>query len=45
MIVILDYDMGNVGSIKNILHAIGEDDVTISRDHLSIKNAHRLILP
>ena len=30
MIVILDYDMGNVGSIKNILHAIGEDDVTIS---------------
>lgn len=45
MIVILDYDMGNVGSIKNILHAIGEDDVTISRDHLAIKNADRLILP
>lgn len=27
MIVILDYDMGNVGSIKNMYHHIGIDTV------------------
>lgn len=45
MIVILDYDMGNVGSIKKILHKIGENNVVISRDTEVIKNADKMILP
>ena len=45
MIVIVDYGMGNLGSIKNILHKIGVNDVEISRDKGIIKNADKLILP
>lgn len=30
MIVILDYEMGNVGSIQNMLRKIGVREVTIS---------------
>ena len=33
MIVILDYEMGNVGSIQNMLRKIGVREVTISRRH------------
>ena len=32
MIVILDYEMGNVGSIQNMLRKIGVREVKISRD-------------
>ncbi len=45
MIVIIDYDMGNLGSIKNMLHRIGCDEVVISRDHNDIIRADKLILP
>ena len=45
MIVILDYDMGNVGSIKNMYHHIGIDDAYISRDIDLINKATHIILP
>lgn len=45
MIVILDYEMGNVGSIQNILYKVGEKKVLISRDIDVIKQADKLILP
>ena len=45
MVVILDYDMGNVGSIKNILHKIGEKEVMISHDANDIEKADKIILP
>ncbi|WP_273481680.1 imidazole glycerol phosphate synthase subunit HisH [Dysosmobacter welbionis] len=45
MIVILDYEMGNVGSIQNMLRKIGVREVTISRDAGDIRRADRLILP
>jgi len=45
MIAILDYDMGNVGSIKNMYHHIGLDDVEITREIEIIRDASHLILP
>ncbi|MDE5699033.1 MAG: imidazole glycerol phosphate synthase subunit HisH [Lachnospiraceae bacterium] len=45
MIVILDYEMGNVGSIQNILNKVGQKDVLISRDPDVIEKADKLILP
>ena len=45
MIVIIDYDMGNLGSIKNMLHRIGCDDVKISNELSDISAADKLILP
>lgn len=44
MIVIIDYDMGNVGSIKNMLKRLGYD-AEITSDIESIKNAKKIILP
>ena len=44
MIVILDYDMGNVYSIQNMLNKIGEKSV-ISRDPEIVHDASKLILP
>ena len=44
MIVILDYDMGNVGSIRNILNKVGQKDVLISRELDVIEKADKLIL-
>lgn len=44
MIVILDYDMGNVCSIQNMMKKIGEQSV-ISRESEAIANADMLILP
>lgn len=44
MIVIVDYDMGNVGSIANMLKRIGFDAV-VSRDPDRITSADKLILP
>lgn len=44
MIVIIDYGMGNVGSILNMLRRIGADAV-ISRNTTDIENSSRIILP
>lgn len=44
MIVIVDYDTGNIGSIKNMITKIGFE-CTISRDVDVIKSAKKLILP
>ena len=44
MIVIVDYDMGNVGSIQNMIKRIGYKS-KISANILDIQFAERLILP
>jgi glutamine amidotransferase len=44
MVVIVDYKMGNVGSILNMLKKIGTDAV-ISADPAVIKQAARIVLP
>lgn len=44
MTVIIDYDMGNVGSIKNMLKRLGYDAIVTS-DIEIIKNATKIILP
>lgn len=44
MTVIVDYDMGNVGSIKNMLKRLGYD-ATITSDIETIKHAQKIILP
>ena len=43
-IVIIDYGMGNLGSIQNMLKKIGAKSI-ISDDPLEIKGADKLILP
>lgn len=43
-IVIIDYGMGNLGSIKNMLKAVGSD-ATITGDIAQIRQARKLILP
>lgn len=44
MIVIIDYGLGNLGSIKNMLKKIGYDSVITSDPEL-IRSASKLILP
>lgn len=44
MIVIIDYGLGNLGSIKNMLKKIGYDS-EITSDHALIQSASKLILP
>ncbi len=44
MIVIVDYGMGNLGSILNMLKKIGAE-AKISSDHAEIAAGHKLILP
>lgn len=44
MIVIVNYGLGNVASIKNMLKKIGVKS-TISSDHVEIAKASKLILP
>jgi len=44
MTIIIDYGLGNLGSILNILHIIGER-AAISKDPEEILKADRLILP
>ena len=44
MIVIIDYGMGNLGSIKNILKKIGYDS-EITSEKRKILEASKLILP
>lgn len=45
MLVIIDYGVGNLTSIKNMLKKIGYRDVAISNDRSKIKEAKKLILP
>lgn len=44
MIVIIDYGMGNLGSIQNILKKIGVNSI-ITSDVDEINNANKIILP
>jgi glutamine amidotransferase len=44
MIVIIDYKMGNVGSIMNMLKKIGADAI-VSSDIEQIKKSEKIILP
>lgn len=44
MVVIVNYDMGNLGSIKNMLKKIGHSAI-ISSDPSIIRSAEKLILP
>jgi glutamine amidotransferase len=44
MIAIIDYDMGNIGSVANMLKKIGKKSV-ITRDPELIQSAEKLILP
>jgi len=44
MIVIIDYGLGNLGSIRNMLKKIGVESV-ISSEHEVIEKADKLVLP
>ncbi|ASC64864.1 imidazole glycerol phosphate synthase subunit HisH [Achromobacter denitrificans] len=44
MIAIVDYDIGNVGSVQNMLRKIGAQ-ATITRDPAVLRAADKLILP
>jgi len=44
MIVIIDYGMGNLGSLKNIIKKIGHQAI-VSNNPKEIQNASKLILP
>lgn len=44
MIVIIDYGLGNLGSIRNMLKKIGVE-AEVTSDHVAIRNAGKLILP
>ena len=44
MIAIIDYGLGNLGSISNMLKVIGEKSI-ITSDHKQIQSADKLILP
>lgn len=44
MIAIIDYDMGNVGSIKNMLEHLSVDAI-ITGDHETILSADQIIIP
>lgn len=44
MIVIVDYEMGNVGSIRNMLKRVGTD-ATITASIDAVRSATKLILP
>ena len=45
MIVIVNYGLGNLGSIQNMLKRVGIRDVTISSEAETILRADKLILP
>jgi glutamine amidotransferase len=45
MIAIIDYGIGNVGSIENMLKKAGERDVVLAHDASVLRAADRLILP
>src|SRR5688572_2404721 len=45
MIVIADYGLGNISSIRNMLAKIGCEDVLVTGDAAAIAAATKLILP
>jgi glutamine amidotransferase len=45
MIVIVDYNVGNVRSVKNMFSKIGIEEVLISNKQDDIRNADKIILP
>ena len=45
MLVIIDYGVGNLNSIKNMLKKLGHRDVIISSDPQELANARKYILP
>jgi len=45
MIVIIDYGLGNLGSIQNMLKRVGYREVLISKDPNEIDKAEKMILP
>ena len=45
MIVIVDFGLGNVRSIKNMFKRVNERKVSISSELETIKNASKIILP
>ncbi len=44
LIAVVDYGMGNVGSVANMLRRLG-NNVTITQDHGELRSATKLILP
>ena len=45
MIAIVDFGYGNIGSIKNMLQKIGENDVILAHTEEELRVADKLILP
>jgi glutamine amidotransferase len=45
MIAIVDYDMGNVASVANMLKRIGARDAALTRDPEVLRAAERIIIP
>ena len=45
MIVVIDYGMGNLGSVVNMLKKVGAPSVCISSDLNDIQQAEKLVLP
>jgi glutamine amidotransferase len=45
VIAIVDYDMGNVASVANMLKRIGADAPVLTRDPSTLAKAERIILP
>ena len=45
MIAIIDYNMGNVASIANMLRRIGESDIVVTSEPEVVKKADKIILP
>ena len=44
MILILDYGVGNISSVRNMINKIGDFSV-ISNSHDDVKKAKKIILP
>ncbi len=45
MIAIVDYDMGNVASVANMLKRVGVSDAILTREPEAIRRADKIILP
>jgi glutamine amidotransferase len=45
VIAIVDYDMGNIASVANMLKRVGAEDVVITRSAAELENADKVILP
>lgn len=45
MIAIVDYGIGNVGSIKNMLKKVGVKDIMVTAESTELSKAQKIILP